>query len=105
MGVNKSTGEWKLEKDYSKFPKKKWCDYDFVADWLMRQGYKPKTSYTELIDNIIDNYREDRTVEEKGYFAIEDKRKRPDNLMINIADVAEFVKASGGIEKFDFSID
>ena len=40
--------------------------------------------------------------EEKGYFAIKDKRKYPDNLMIFIPDVAEYVFANGGLSEFDY---
>lgn len=102
MGVNKMTGKWKIEKDYNKYPKRKWCNMDYVADWIIKQGYKVKTSYDNLINNIIDNYNEDEWVKDKGYFEIPDTREGKERLMINVVDVTEFVKASGGIEKFDF---
>lgn len=40
--------------------------------------------------------------ESRGYFAIKDERKYPDNLMIFVPDVAEYVFASGGLSKFDY---
>lgn len=38
-----------------------------------------------------------------GYFEVKDNREYPDNLMINILDVAAYVEASGGIEEFDYA--
>ena len=42
--VDQWTGKWTEEKDYSTYPKEKWCDCDYMAVWIREQGYKPKTS-------------------------------------------------------------
>lgn len=31
-------GRWTEEKDYSQYPKEKWCDYDYMAVWIREQG-------------------------------------------------------------------
>lgn len=100
--VDEWIGKWKEEKDYSIYPKEKWCDMDYVAAWIREQKYKPKTSMENLILMILGYYEDDNDVEEKGYFAIKDKRKYPDNLMIFVPDVAEYVFASGGLSEFDY---
>ena len=51
---------------------------------------------------ILGYYFEDDDVKERGYFAIKDERKYPDNLMIFVPDVAEYVFASGGLSEFDY---
>lgn len=40
--VNQWRGEWTEEKDYSKYPKEKWCDYDYMVAWIRGQKYEPK---------------------------------------------------------------
>ena len=100
--VNQWTGEWTEEKDYSKYPKKKWCDYDYMAAWIREQKYEPKTSMKNLIEMIFGYYFENDEVKERGYFAIKDERKYPDNLMVNITDIEDYVMLSGGFEMFDF---
>lgn len=102
--VDQRTGEWTEEKDYSKYPKEKWCDYDYMAAWIREQKYEPKTSMKNLIEMIFGYYFEDDDVKERGYFAIKDERKYPDNLMIFVPDVAEYVFASGGLSKFDYEV-
>lgn len=89
-------------KDYSKCPKEKWCDYDYMAVWIREQKYEPKTSMENLIEMIFGYYFENDDVKEIGYFAIKDERKYPDNLMIFVPDVAEYVFASGGLSEFDY---
>ena len=100
--VDQWTGEWTEEKDYSTYPKEKWCDYDYIAAWIREQEYEPKTSMKNLIEMILGYYFEDDDVKERGYFAIKDERKYPDNLMIFVSDVAEYVFASGGLSEFDY---
>ena len=51
---------------------------------------------------IFGYYFENDGVKERGYFAIKDERKYPDNLMIFVPDVAEYVSASGGLSEFDY---
>ena len=54
--VDQWTGEWTEEKDYSKYPKEKWCDCDYMAVWIREQGYKPKTSMSILLASIFAHY-------------------------------------------------
>ena len=46
-------GNWTEEKDYSTYPKEKWCDYDYMAAWIRKQGYEPKTDMENLITMIL----------------------------------------------------
>ena len=62
--VNQWTGEWTEEKDYSTYPKEKWCDYDYMAAWIREQKYEPKTSMENLITNIFLHY--DCEIEEES---------------------------------------
>ena len=100
--VDQWTGEWTEEKDYSTYPKEKWCDYDYMTAWIREQKYEPETSMKNLIEMIFGYYFENDDVKERGYFAIKDERKYPDNLMIFVLDVAEYVFASGGLSEFDY---
>ena len=95
-------GRWKEEKDYNTYPKEKWCDYDYMASWIRSKGYEPETSMENLITMIFEYYEDTDEVRERGYFGIQDTRKYPDNLMVNIPDVEEYVMASGGLSEFDF---
>ena len=49
-------GRWTEEKDYSTYPKEKWCDYDYMAAWIREKGYIPETSMENLINNIFAFY-------------------------------------------------
>lgn len=51
--VDQWTGKWYPEEDYSTYPKDKWCDYDYMADWIRKQGYEVKTDMENLIGNIF----------------------------------------------------
>lgn len=51
--VDQWTGEWTEEKDYSKYPKEKWCDCDYIAAWIREQKYEPETSMKNLIEMIF----------------------------------------------------
>ena len=51
--VNQWTGEWTEEKDYSTYPKEKWCDYDYMVVQSREQKYEPKTSMENLITIIF----------------------------------------------------
>ena len=95
-------GRWTEEKDYSTYPKEKWCDYDYMASWIRGKRYEPKTSMENLITMIFGYYEDTDEVRERGYFGIQDTRKYTDNLMVNIPDVEDYVMLSGGFEMFDF---
>jgi hypothetical protein len=51
-------------------------------------------------------YEDDEKYRENGYgyYKIKDKRKYPDNLMINIEDVSCYVNDNGGLKEFDYYI-
>ena len=93
-------GHWHDEPKYSEYPESEWCDMDYVVNWIQEQGYNPKTSMESVILNILAHYDNEKGCE--PYFAIPDKQIYPDNLMINIPDVAAFVDASGGLQEFDY---
>lgn len=95
-------GQWKENKDYNTYPKKEWCDMDYMAVWIRSKGYEPKTSMENIISMILGYYEDTDEVREKGYFGIQDTREYPDNLMVNILDVEDYVMANGGLEMFDF---
>ena len=85
-------GRWIEEKDYSTYPKDKWCDMDYMAAWIRSTGYEPKTSMENLINKIILAYRED------GF----DRRSFPNNLMIHIPTASLYVQNNGGLKEFDY---
>ena len=95
-------GQWEENKDYSTYPEKEWCDMDYMAVWIRSKGYKPKTSMENIINMIYGYYEDTDEVRERGYFGIQDTRKYPDNLMVNIPDIEDYVMTSGGLEMFDF---
>ena len=49
-------GRWMEEKDYSTYPKEKWCDYDHMAVFIREQGYEPKTTMENLMTMIFAYY-------------------------------------------------
>jgi hypothetical protein len=49
-------GNWTEEKDYSVYPKDKWCDYDHMAAFIREKEYKPKTTMENLISMIFAHY-------------------------------------------------
>ena len=95
-------GQWEENKDYSTFPQAEWCDMDYMAAWIRSKGYEIKTTIENLILMIFSYYDESDEVLEKGYFALEDTRKYPDNLMVNIPDVEVYVETNGGLKEFDY---
>ena len=52
-------GRWTEEQDYSKYPKEKQCDYDYMAVWIRKQEYEPKIPIDDLIANIFTFYEEE----------------------------------------------
>lgn len=93
---------WKAEEDYSAYPENKWCDYDYVAAWIKSVGYEPKTSIENLVDMVLSYYDVDVFDINRNYYAIEDNRKYPDNLMVFIPDIEAYVKDNGGLKEFDY---
>ena len=95
-------GRWHENEDYSKFPEKEWCDYDYMAAWIRSTGYKPKTSMKNLIEMIFAYYDMEEFHMNGAYYAVEDTREYPDNLMVFIPDVEAYVMDNGGLADFDF---
>lgn len=60
-------GNWMEEKDYSTYPKEKWCDYDYMAAWIREQGYEPKTDMENLITMILLYYESEIEDGESDY--------------------------------------
>lgn len=90
-------GRWTEEQDYSKYPKEKWCDYDYMAVWIREQGYEPKIPIDDLIANIFTFYEE-----EIGYH-VSDYDTENGNFDGTYIEAAQaFVEASGGLEEFDY---
>lgn len=82
-------GQWKEEKDYSTYPKKKWCTYDYMAEEIRKTGYNVKTTMGNLITMIflyVDSAIED---------GVEIVKDSP-------FDIMEWVKESGGLQEFDY---
>ena len=95
--VDQWTGEWTEEKDYSTYPKEKWCDYDYMAAWIREEGYTPETSMENLISTMFNHYEN-----EIGYHVSEFDTESG-NFDGTYTDACKvFVEASGGISEFDY---
>ena len=90
-------GNWTEEKDYSTYPKEKWCDYDYMATWIREQEYKPKTSMENLITMILLHYEGEIEDGESDYNT---ENGNFDGTYIEAAQA--FVMASGGLAEFDY---
>lgn len=90
-------GRWTEEKDYSTYPKEKWCDYDYMATWIREQGYKPKTDMENLITMILLHYECEIEDGESDYDT------ENGNFDGTYAEAAQaFVMDSGGLVEFDY---
>lgn len=86
--INQWTGEW-IEEDYSKYPKEKWCMYDYLANEIKHTGYNIKTTMENLITMILLHMES----------AIEDGI---DIQQDNPKDIMEWVKLQGELSEFDY---
>lgn len=93
-------GNWTEEKDYSTYPKGKWCDMDYVAAWIRSIGYEPKTSMRNLIQNIFAHY--DLELADTRSLFFTDIEESENGLMISIKDISCYVEENGGLEDFDY---
>lgn len=87
--VDQWTGEWIEEKDYSTYPKEKWCMYDYLANEIRKKNYEIKTTMKNLITVIlcyVQNAIED------GVDILEDDPK----------DIMYWVQEQGGLSEFDY---
>ena len=79
-------------------PENKKCDCDRIADWILEQGYTPKTTIENLVEMIIayfdcsDNYGEYDSETGCGGYG-ED---------FTIESCKQYVEDSGGIQEFDY---
>lgn len=96
--VNPWTGKWTEENDYSTYPKEKWCDYDYMADWIRKQGYEVKTDMESLIAKIFDAYSE----EVDGFWVSKFDTENGNFDGTYTEAVQAFVEASGGLSEFDY---
>lgn len=93
-------GRWYEEKDYSVYPKKEWCDYDYMANWIRSTGYEPKTSMENLIDMIFISY--DFELEDYNKEFYTDIIESENDLMVSIKDISCYVEDNGGLSEFDY---
>lgn len=94
-------GKWTAEKDYKDYPEYKWCDCDYIANWVMNLGYNPKTNIENLVEMILSHYNcylSNKDIE----FYIDKKKESENGLMISIEDVCCFVEDNGGLKEFDY---
>lgn len=89
-------GEWTPEKDYNSYPKKKWCDMDYIANYIQQKKYTPQTSIKNLSEMII-LYLEDELERKNDKVSM-----YKEDHMINIEAVDLFVETSGGLREFDY---
>ena len=82
-------GRWTEEKDYSTYPKEKWCMYDYMANAIRKTGYEIKTSMENLIDMIF--LHADSDVENSVEIDME-----------NSYDIMEWVNECGVLKEFDY---
>lgn len=75
---------------------------DYIAAWIRSVGYEPETSMENLVNTILAYYDTDEFNEHRTYYAIEDYREYPDNLMVFIPDIEAYVNDNGGLKEFDY---
>lgn len=80
-------GRWTEEKDYSTYPKTKWCAYDEMAVWIRSKGYDPLTTIKNLIDMIFLHYDGECEEQDKEF---------------DVEGCIQFVEETGGIREFDY---
>lgn len=86
-------GNWHEEKDYSQYPKEKWCFMDYMAVWIRQQNYEIKTDMENLISMAEEHhpiFNEDGSI---SCFKDADKWAE---------DVQKFIEQSGGLKEFDY---
>lgn len=89
-------GRWTPEDNYSIYPQKEWCNYDYVADYIMKSNYVPRTSIKNLTEMLVAHF--DGETEDNEMFC----PRLNDDVIINIKMLNEFVEASGGLKEFDY---
>lgn len=85
-------GRWTEEKDYSTYPKEKWCDYDHMAVFIREQGYEPETTMENLISMMFAHY--EVALQDEEYY-------NEGEIEFTIDGCKEYVLESG-ISEFDY---
>ena len=94
-------GQWFEEENYSKYPKEKWCVYDYMANWIRAINYTPETEIKHLIYMCVAHY-ESWVEDEETSFCDETKRIEDMTIEEIFEDIKEYVEASGGLRDFDY---
>ena len=90
-------GRWTEEKDYSTYPREKWCDYDYMAAWIRERGYEPKTSMENLISMMFAHYEGEIETHASEFDVASGNFNR------TYTDACQaYVEASGVIGDFDY---
>ena len=81
-------GRWIVEENYDNYPEEKMCDNDYLAERLIADEYKPKTSIEHVVEMVWSFFDED--AEQYGY------------NRYSVDDCYEYVMESGGWQEFDY---
>lgn len=93
-------GRWTEERDYNIYPKNKWCDMDYMANWIRNVGYEPKTSMGNLIEMVLAYY--DLELEDSDREFYTDITESENGLIVSIEDISCYVEENGGLIEFDY---
>lgn len=93
-------GRWTEERDYETYPEEKWCNMDYMANWIRSIGYEPKTSMKNLIEMVLAYYDIELEDSDKEFYT--DIKVSENGLMLSIYDVSCYVEDSGGLREFDY---
>lgn len=93
-------GNWTAEENYGVYPKKKWCDCDYVAAWIKESEYNPNTTIENLTEMILSYYEAYLDDNETDFYT--DIEESENGCMISIKDVSCFVEEHGGLREFDY---
>lgn len=92
--------KWIAEKDYNEYPKKEWCDCDYIAAWIKELKYEPKTTIENLVEMILSYYDGYLYDNEVNFYT--DIKWSENGLMVSVEDISCFVKDNGGLKEFDY---
>lgn len=93
-------GRWTEERDYETYPEEKWCNMDYMANWIRSIGYEPKTSMENLIEMVLAYYDIELEDSDKEFYT--DIKVSENGLMLSIYDVSCYVADNGGLREFDY---
>lgn len=97
-------GNWTEEKDYSTYPRRKWCDMDHMANWVREKGYVPKTSMERLCTNMYISYVDYTKDKNDRCYAFCDPRPFPENVMLFMPDFCAYINDTGGFHEYDYEV-